>query len=291
MKYIFLINEFTIIKKKNLICLRIKNYCEKNNLDYIFEYINKDNEVEDALKKYQKTRNIIIAVGGDGTINRVLNCIYTTNNILGFIPYGTGNDFYKTIKEEYKNGITPTDVIKINNKLYINSGCFGIDADVANSKNIIKSKLIPKKLKYIVSLIIAVIKYKNRHLKISYEGKEENNNFATVAVMNGKYYGGGFKVSPKSKVNDGLINVLVAGNINKIKTIGLILKMKSDSHINSKFIKYFTCKNITVESNKGVKCNIDGEELTNTLFKIEVLDKKIELYYNSDLINEVLGNI
>ena len=73
----------------------IKNYCEEKKISYEIEINNESNSTEMILKKYKKTKYIIFSIGGDGTLNRVVNSLATTDNIIGVIPYGTGNDFIK----------------------------------------------------------------------------------------------------------------------------------------------------------------------------------------------------
>ena len=137
MKYIFLINKFTVLKKEEQLIKKIKKVCEKLKINYVIEVNGENYTTEDILEKYKDTKNVIIAVGGDGIINRVLNKIINTKNILGFIPYGTGNDLYKSALKDLDE-LTKCDMVKINDKYFINVACFGIDADVANNKEVSK---------------------------------------------------------------------------------------------------------------------------------------------------------
>lgn len=124
MKYIFIINSFTLKDKINKIIHGIKEFCIENDMEFEIEINNKNNSTENIVKKYKKCSYTIIAVGGDGMINRVLNALINTNNTLGFIPCGTGNDFYRSILKVMRNEIEECDVIKINNKYFINVACF-----------------------------------------------------------------------------------------------------------------------------------------------------------------------
>ena len=116
MKHIFLINSFSLKDKTNKIKEIIEKICKEENIDFKIEINSKEKSTEDILEKYQKTKYIILPVGGDGTINRVLNKIVGTNNILGYIPTGTGNDFHRSNKELLEPGTHTIDLIKINNK-------------------------------------------------------------------------------------------------------------------------------------------------------------------------------
>ena len=288
MKYIFVINSFTLKDEINEVIHRIKDFCVKNNMEFEVEINNEDNSTEDIVKKYKKCGYTIVAVGGDGMINRVLNALVGTNNTLGFIPCGTGNDFYRSVSKEMKNEIEECDVIKINDRYFINVACFGIDADEANNKGLIKSKIIPKSQRYNVSVINSFLKYEPRHFILKINNEEIEGDFATVAVCNGGYYGSGYNISPNFKLNNGLIDVYAVEDDNKFNIMKMILSMKKGKHEKYKKVHKFQTNKLTIISNKEINSNIDGEELESKKFNIEVKGK-IKIYINKELINFVKG--
>ena len=288
MKYIFVINSFTLKDEINEVIHRIKDFCVKNNMEFEVEINNEDNSTEDIVKKYKKCGYTIVAVGGDGMINRVLNALVGTNNTLGFIPCGTGNDFYRSVSKEMKNEIEECDVIKINDRYFINVACFGIDADVANNKGLIKSKIIPKSQRYNVSVINSFLKYEPRHFILKINNEEIDGDFATVAVCNGGYYGSGYNISPNFKLNNGLIDVYAVEDDNKFNIMKMILSMKKGKHEKYKKVHKFQTNKLTIISNNEINSNIDGEELESKKFNIEVKGK-IKIYINKELINFVKG--
>ena len=288
MKYIFVINSFTLKDEINEVIHRIKDFCVKKNMEFEVEINNEDNSTEDIVKKYKKCGYTIVAVGGDGMINRVLNALVGTNNTLGFIPCGTGNDFYRSVSKEMKNEIEECDVIKINDRYFINVACFGIDADVANNKGLIKSKIIPKSQRYNVSVINSFLKYEPRHFILKINNEEIEGDFATVAVCNGGYYGSGYNISPNFKLNNGLIDVYAVEDDNKFNIMKMILSMKKGKHEKYKKVHKFQTNKLTLISNKEISSNIDGEELESKKFNIEVKGK-IKIYINKELINFVKG--
>lgn len=288
MKYIFVINSYTLKDEINEVIHRIKDFCVKNNMEFEVEINNEDNSTEDIVKKYKKCGYTIVAVGGDGMINRVLNALVGTNNTLGFIPCGTGNDFYRSVSKEMKNEIEECDVIKINDRYFINVACFGIDADVANNKGLIKSKIIPKSQRYNVSVINSFLKYEPRHFILKINNEEIEGDFATVAVCNGGYYGSGYNISPNFKLNNGLIDVYAVEDDNKFNIMKMILSMKKGKHEKYKKVHKFQTNKLTIISNNEINSNIDGEELESKKFNIEVKGK-IKIYINKELINFVKG--
>lgn len=288
MKYIFVINSFTLKEEINEVIHRIKDFCIRKNMEFEVEINNEDNSTEDIVKKYRKCGYTIVAVGGDGMINRVLNALVGTNNTLGFIPCGTGNDFYRSTLKEIKKETEECDVIKINDRYFINVACFGIDADVANNKGLIKSKMIPKSQRYNVSVINSFLKYEPRHFVLKMNNEEIEGDFATVAVCNGGYYGSGYNISPNFKLNNGLIDVYAVENDNKFNIMRMILSMKKGKHEKYKKVHKFQTNKLTLISNNEINSNIDGEELASKKFNIEVKGK-IKIYMNKELINFVKG--
>lgn len=288
MKYIFVINSFTLKDEINEVIHRIKDFCIRKNMEFEVEINNEDNSTEDIVKKYRKCGYTIVAVGGDGMINRVLNALVGTNNTLGFIPCGTGNDFYRSALKEIKKETEECDVIKINDRYFINVACFGIDADVANNKGLIKSKMIPKSQRYNVSVINSFLKYEPRHFVLKMDNEEIEGDFATVAVCNGGYYGSGYNISPNFKLNNGLIDVYAVEDDNKFNIMKMILSMKKGKHEKYKKVHKFQTNKLTLISNNEINSNIDGEELASKKFNIEVKGK-IKIYMNKELINFVNG--
>lgn len=289
MKYIFVINSFTLRDEINEVIHRIKDFCVRKNMEFEVEINNEDNSTEDIVRKYKKCGYTIVAVGGDGMINRVLNALVGTNNTLGFIPCGTGNDFYRSALKEIKKETEECDVIKINDRYFINVACFGIDADVANNKGLIKSKIIPKSQRYNVSVINSFLKYEPRHFILKMNNEEIEGDFATVAVCNGGYYGSGYNISPNFKLNNGLIDVYAVEDDNKFNIMKMILSMKKGKHEKYKKVHKFQTNKLTLISKTPINSNIDGEELESKKFNIEVKGK-IKIYMNRELINFIKGD-
>ena len=287
MKYIFILNSFGKRDIKD-IYQKIEIVSKNLNLNYVIEVNDNNLSTEQILSKYKNTRNIIVAVGGDGMINKVLNNIVGTNNMLSYIPYGTGNDFHKTVKESLTDGRNTIDLVRINDKYFINIACFGIDADIANDDSFIHNKFIPRNLRYNAGVIYHFLKYKAKSLEIAFDNEIIEDKFTTIAVCNAKYYGGGYKIAPKSIVNDGLLEVYLVKELDKLNMVKTILSMKDGSHEQSPYVRKIRTDSLMISSKQPINSNIDGEVLTSTEFEIEVLPKEIEIFNNQELIEKVL---
>lgn len=287
MKYIFILNSFTLKTEVEKIKRRIEEYCTKENMEFIIEINSEEVSTDSIVAKYRDQKNILLAVGGDGMVNRVLNGIAGTDNILGIIPLGSGNDFYKSVEKDLKEYYNTCDLIKINDRHFINVACFGIDADVANKKGEVTSKLIPKSQRYNASLLKTFSQYKCRNLEIEINGETLSGEYTTVAVCNGVYYGNGYKISPNSNPTNGLLDVYVVDKVNKLRMVNLILKMKEGNHLNEKEVHHYQTNKMIIKSPTSFVANIDGEELFDRRFEIEVLKNGIMLYYDKSLIDSI----
>ena len=287
MKYIFLVNRFSLKDNTNDVIARILTVADELKLDYEVEVNSNHLSTEDILAKYKNSRNIIICLGGDGTINRTLNSIANTKNVLGYIPFGTGNDFYKSNQELLKDGINQIDLVRINDKYFINVACFGIDADIANTDELVHSSIIPKSQRYNISIIHHFLKYKARHMKVLVDGKEYESDYTTIAVCNARYYGGGYKIGTNAELDDGLADVYLINDLPKLKMASLILGMKKAKHETDPNVSLIRTNKLTIESPNEFECNIDGDKLKDNKFDIEVIPKGIEIYYDQHLIDEI----
>ena len=118
-------------------------------------------------------------------------------------------------------------------------------------------------------------------------GKKISDAFTTIVICNGTYYGGGFKVGPNSKINDGKFEVYLAGNLSKPQIIPLILKIKNGTHETDKHITKFEGTKLSIKSPEDIIANIDGEELKDNKFDIEMIPHGIELFYDPDMVNSL----
>ena len=288
MKHIFVVNTFG---KDNVVDIyrKIKSVAERHGLDYEIEMNSRHLSTDIILKSYQKGQNIIYAVGGDGMINKVLNSIVGTDNILSYIPYGTGNDLDKTVIETLEDEYNDVDIAKINDKYFINVACFGIDADIANDERFIHNKMIPKSQRYNAGVLYHFLKYKPRHMKVKFEDETIDDKFSTVVVANARYYGGGYKIGASSLIDDGKLNVYLADDLNKISMAKLITSTRDGSHENNKHVRKILTDKLTIECDNIIGSNIDGEAFEGETFNIEVIRKGIKLYHNQELKEDILG--
>lgn len=219
MKHIFIINP--VAGKGKGIEFKEKIEGIFKDLDLEYEIIITE-ESGYAIKKVReltsKEKCRVYSIGGDGTLNEVLNGMVGSDSELAVIPAGSGNDFARTlykdisfdnILQELIYGEEKTiDVAKLNERYYLNISSVGFDANVVNNaRKYKKYKFISGPMAYAIGLINSLITFKSMKLKFEVDGKEINTEMYLIAVANGKCYGGGISIAPNAEIEDGFLDV------------------------------------------------------------------------------------
>lgn len=287
MKHIFIVNPISGKGKTLKAVDRIKKVCEEENLDYEIYFTEYPKDATKIARKYRFTKNIIYSVGGDGTLNEVLNGIVGTKNLLGVIPAGSGNDFYKTlskIDEEYP----VIDIGKVNDRYFINIISIGIDAEVANNISLMKKRKVPTNQIYNASLIYTFFKYKYKDIELLIDEKEQKKGKCTIlTICNGQVYGGGYKIAPSAKLTDGYFDVYYVEKVNKPQLPSLINMLKQGIHEKHNKVHKSQATKIKFKCDKELVCNIDGEIMTAKKFNVKIIPNAITIYNNKELIKKL----
>jgi YegS/Rv2252/BmrU family lipid kinase len=276
MRYIFIVNptsgNYNGIKVGNV----IKEYCDSIQVNYELIYTKEKNDATKIALNYKdKDNTVIYSVGGDGTLNEVVNGLIDSKASLSLIPAGSGNDFYRSIKDYVGDKI---DVGKVNDRYFINIASIGLDAEVADSANKLKRFHLPKKLIYLISLIKTFFIY--RGIKVKIDGKEKE--ITIFTVCNAKYYGGGFKIAPNAKINNGVFDVVDIKSVSKFKILTILTKLINAKHTKSGYVDIYNKDSISIKSDNPILCNIDGEVMIDTKFDFHL--EKSAIKYSGDSI-------
>lgn len=283
MKYIFIVNPESGKKKGLQAGKAIEEYCKNLNIDYKIIYTYRPGDAEYIAGNYSTLDECIIySVGGDGTLNEVVNGLAFSSAKLGVIPVGSGNDFYKTIMESSNQTI---DLGRVNGRFFINIASLGIDAEIAKSANEQKEKNIPSNLIYVSSIAKNLFKFKGIKLQIDSSKKD----LTILTICNGRYYGGGFKIAPNAELSDGLLDIYEVERLGKVKTLKLLTKLLQGTHELDNSVTMYRTNKISVDSNYRLICNVDGEILEGTNFNFLIEKDAIHLHTEDELeINKLL---
>ncbi len=250
----------------------------------------------------------IVTIGGDGTLNEVLNGVLG-NNIcpaveitLGLIPVGTGNDWGRMfgIPEDYEKAI---NIIKENKQMahdagfvsfyngpvagrryFINIAGLGFESVVVRRTNYQKDHGRGGKLIYFYNLLLSLISYKNTKAAVVIDGKNIDAELFSLNVGNGKYCGGGMRQTPDAIPYDGLLDVTIIGNIGKIEIIRKLHILYDGTILRHPKIKGFRCSQVKVSSDKTLYVEADGESLGHTPAEFGIIPSAINIIYGEKLI-------
>ena len=288
MKYVFIVNPLAGNGQGLKISENIAKICEEENLDHIIHHTSAPKEATEIAKKYQHEENIIYSIGGDGTLSEVVNGIIGSKNKLGVIPAGSGNDFYKTIKD-FDDGELTIDIGKVNDFYFLNILSFGIDAEIGRNAGLFKNKkLIPKSQIYNMSILHTLLKFKSKKMQFTLDGESSNGEYTIVTVCNGRFYGNGYNVAPQAKLDDNLFDIYFVNKLSKFSIVKLVPKLKKGTHETSKHVNKKMGTKIQVKTDTDIVCNIDGETFLGNSFDIELISHAITLSINNSLVEKFL---
>ena len=288
MKYIFIVNPESAKGNAMKIIGNIEKVCKQEHIEYEVCYTLAQGDATRLAQSYKDDENIIYAVGGDGTLSEVLNGVIGTKNKIGIIPAGSGNDFYRTVKELAKAEIE-SDVGVVNGKYFLNIACVGIDAEVANNVPLMKKKNVKVKNLYTASILYTFTHFKFKQIHFKSQEKDEKGNFTILSICNGRYYGGGYNISPKASLEDNYFDVYYINKLRLPSIINLLLKLKKGKLEQDERTNHFKTNNITVTSEEPIRFNVDGETIENTKFEIKIIPKAIKIYHNAELESKFLS--
>lgn len=227
----------------------------------------------------------IVAVGGDGTINEVVNGFFedgkviNPNAALGVLPRGTGGDFRKTFDWDLDSDAAisrlktpdtrPFDVGllefrahdgKTTRRYFANICSFGVSGLVDQEVNA-TSKMFGGTVSFMLGSLKALTKYKDQKVKVSFDDKPaELLDVTTLSVANGKYFGGGMKVAPEADVSDGIFDCVVWTGYGLTDFVIKSKGVYSGAHVNWKGTRTLRAKKVVAESDEKVLIDCDGEQ-------------------------------
>lgn len=286
MKYIFIINPISGSTNADDITRKIEELCLFNHYEYEIRLTEYPGHATKIALEYSREENVIYSVGGDGTLNEVVNGIVGSKNHLGIIPTGSGNDFYKII-DSITDKEFSCDIGKVNDRYFINVCSIGIDADVCNNANLLKGKVPPKQI-YTASILKTILGYQYKDVKYYMNGEKDNGIFTIVTICNGCYYGGGFYIAPNAKINDNQFDIYFVEKISKIRMIKLVSKLKKGTHVNEKEVFHYVTRNIKLSSSREMNLNIDGEIIKTKKVKIKMIPNAIKFNNDRELVEKVM---
>ncbi|MEW6511926.1 MAG: diacylglycerol kinase family protein [Bacteroidota bacterium] len=222
---------------------------------------------------------VVVAVGGDGTLNEVANGIAGSLKALGIIPAGSGNDFIKSVNIPanvraaleilFAGRIREVDAGEVScgggkagpgnspARLFVNGVGIGFDAAVAARTRQIR--YLSGTTLYVTAVLQTLGRYEPPDFALSMDHTTEHSRNLLIAVGNGKCAGGGFYLTPDAEVDDGLLDICVVGEKTIPEILTLMPKVMRGKHHNVPGVKFFRERHLSVSSDASFFVHADGE--------------------------------
>jgi len=255
--------------------------------------------IELSRQAVEKGYNLVIAVGGDGTVNEVVNGLIDENGkgraTLGIIAAGTQNDTARMlgIPRDYLRAcqlfenfekvnidigaVEYTHHNEIRRRYYINTAGIGFVSDVIEGSILhTRLKVIGGGVPYAIGVIPKVLDYQNKDVLICIDGeKREERNFLVV-VNNGRYLGGG-RVFPNATPCDGFLDVAIIGNLSKLEALLNFPLFFTGTHFDPQKIKVQKARSVIIDSPQRLQIQLDGELVGQTPAVFRIMPAILEI--------------
>jgi diacylglycerol kinase (ATP) len=238
----------------------------------------------------RKGRDVIIAAGGDGTLNEVINGIGENlgNARVGLIPLGTGNDFARTIGvptdlddaiDVIAAGETrAVDLVRVTS----DAVRYFVNVSAGGFSGLVDEKLTPKMKKtwgplaYLRSAAAALSELRAYRTTLAFDNSESLTlDLYNVVVANGRYVGGGTLIAPEASVDDGLLDIVLIPQRPATELALLAAQVAMGTHLTSDAIVFRRAAKLTVNSKPGMWFNVDGELVGNEPARFEILPRAL----------------
>jgi diacylglycerol kinase (ATP) len=246
----------------------------------------------------------VVAVGGDGTLNEVLNGFFDPETrqavnpdaVLGMLPSGTGGDFRKTVGIPHSHAaacallargdVRPVDVGRVDYhgggapgaRWFVNIADCGIGGDVVHRVNRSR-KAAGGTLTFLYHSLAAVITFGSRMVRVDVDGRVHEGPMQNVVVANGRYFGGGMLIAPEASVDDGLFEVVLIADLGVRRSLAGLPRLYKGRHLGRPGITALRGRVVTVTplEQRPVLFDVEGEQVGRAPATLTCLPRALRL--------------
>jgi diacylglycerol kinase (ATP) len=243
---------------------------------------------------------IVVAVGGDGTVNEVVNGLIVDVDgkepyidpavTLGIIPGGTGSDLVRTVGISHKHeracrqlldsGTRLLDVGVIEylegdqkrRRYFTNVAGLGFDGEVVERLDG-HYKGMGGTIPYLKEALLTLVTYENKEVRAFFDDLEWRQSATSILVCNGRYFAGGMFVSPHSLPDDGFFDVVTLNNLGRLEFLANMLRVYNGTHLSHPKVNAYRAREVRVESRQRMVIQADGELIGLAPVTFRVLPK------------------
>lgn len=290
-KICFIVNPISgTTGKKDIVGLIPKHFREPDFHAEIKYTQRPKHATELAARAVDEGFDIVVAVGGDGTVNEVARSLVHTSAALGIIPCGSGNGLarhlaiptntMKAIKILQEANVQKLDYGKLNEHFFFCTCGVGFDAFVSD-----KFAQSGKRglLSYVENTLVEGVRYKPEEYELEVDGERQQFKAFLIACGNASQYGNNAYITPEASMSDGLIDVTVMEPFGLISAPQILLQMFNKSLNENSHIRTFRCKNLKIFRQKPGVVHYDGDPvMIEGDLNISMVEKGINMVINAN---------
>lgn len=266
---------------------KIKEKLDRNRVHYKPYFTGRHGHGFELAAKAQKDgAERLVVLGGDGTLHEVINGMDRRRSAVGIIPTGTGNDFCRSaglpldpleaLRVLESGQMRSVDLGKVNGRFFINMAGIGLDAQVAYEVNR-HFRFLRGTAAYVLALFKVLLTYGNREVELSLDGQTQRRKVLFVAVANGQFIGGGMKMVPPARLDDGWFHLCVAGDVGKFDTLLTLPKIYRGGHAKHPLVSFPQAKEVEITSTEPMVVHADGEIIGQLPAKFTIVPNGVNL--------------
>ncbi|MBD1385188.1 diacylglycerol kinase family lipid kinase [Mucilaginibacter rigui] len=285
-KALFIINPVSGGKKKDGVPELVEKYLDPAIFEYDIEFTTGIFHAHDLARAAVGEYEIVVAVGGDGTVNEIASAIVGTDTVLGVIPFGSGNGLsrFLTIPMDAEGAIKTMnagrtitiDAGKMNGQWFFNMAGMGFDAHISHvfANGSTKRGFVS----YFKSSVQEISTYKSKNYHIEVDGVAYDREAFMLSMANSSQYGNNAHVSPTASVQDGLLDVCIIKPFPLWRFPEMGLRMFTKTANSSKYVEIIKGKHIVITRQQEGPIHLDGEpQVAGTHIDIEVVPNALHV--------------
>lgn len=283
-KYLTIINPNSGTSRKTSIPELAYNILSENGSELYFVYTNEQGHVAQIIDDVAgQGFDVVIGVGGDGTINEVADAVRPTDMTMGIIPMGSGNGLARSLDipmdpeaalEVIRKGyIKRIDCCEANGVPFFVTFGVGFDAQVTASYD---QKSFRGPLSYVLSTVDQFIKHKSSLYRLHLNGEVIEQKAFLVTCANADQYGNNAIIAPEAELDDGLFDVVVIRNMSLLKAPQVAINLFTKNINESASIDIYRTDHLIIEREEADYAQVDGE-LLELGRRIEITIQKQQL--------------
>ncbi len=290
-KILFIVNPISGGKKKDNLPGIIQSNLDLNKFDYRISYTERVEHANMLAKAAIKENyKIIVAVGGDGTVNEIARAIVDTDIHLSILPFGSGNGLARMLKIPMDTGAAlkiinhhksiKIDSAVLNGKAFFNIAGTGFDAQISNAFANNKKRGL---LGYIKSTIQEIKNYESEEYTIELDELKLKKRAFIISLANSTQYGNNAHIAPNADLQDGILDVVIVKPFSFFLLPFLAWRMFANSVDKSRYVEMYQSSKIKIIRNTSAPIHLDGEPcMDSEILNIEVKPLSLNVIVKSD---------